>query len=93
MTAAASNLPKSGTVTLTISYGYDIHQITMSGRTYKRFQSGASFEVKGQGFPTEEGVEQDYWTFNSTPHAKIIVECDGGRDVYRGNEFTVDEKS
>lgn len=91
MKAATSNSPKSGTVILTISYGYDVHQITLSGRTYKRFQSGSPFEMKGQGFPTEEGVEQDYWTFNSSPDARIIVECDGGRDVYRGNEFMVEE--
>lgn len=91
MTAHPQKSPKSGSVTLTISYGYDIHQITMSGRTYKRFQNGVTFEMKGQGFPTEEGVEQDYWTFNNSPDARIIVECDGGRDVYRGNEYSAEE--
>lgn len=73
---SAAKLPRSGTVTITISYGYDIHAITLSGRTYKRFQNGSVFEMKGQGFPTEDGTEQDFWTFNSIPDARIIYTVD-----------------
>ena len=95
MTEAATNQPNSGIVTMTASYAYayDLHEIRMSGATYKCFASDAYFEMKGQCFPAEEKDEQDYWTFNSSPDAKIIIVYGGGRDIYSGNIFPVDEQS
>jgi hypothetical protein len=76
---------KTGAVQITISYGYDIHSIVVSRRTFDRIEHGAKIKIKGPGFPTDDGIVQDYWIFNGEP--RIVVYCDDGRDLYRQDSW------
>ncbi len=80
---------KSGSVTITVDYGYDIHSTTFSGRTYKRILSGKPFTIRGQGFSIEGVREQDYWQFNLDDHnaerkGALHVYAEEGREVFTG---------
>jgi hypothetical protein len=79
---------KTATVQIIISYGYDIHSIRVSRRTFSRIERGSQVEIKGQGFPTDEGWSQDYWIFNKGETRELEVYCDDGREVYRGSYAT-----
>jgi hypothetical protein len=78
-------LHKTGAVKITISYGYDIHSIVVSRRTFDRIEHGAKIKIKGQGFPTDDGIVPDHWIFNGEP--RIVVYCDDGRDLYREDSW------
>jgi len=58
---------KTGCIKITVSYGYDIHSIKFSKRTYDRILTGEYVKIKGPKFVCE-GVDgkfpQDYWVFN-----------------------------
>jgi len=81
---------KTGSVTITVDYGYDIHSIIFSGRTYTRIMSGKPVTVKGQGFSWEGISDQDYWQFNVNKQgigeqgALYVYTADGG-EVFIGN--------
>jgi len=81
---------KSGSVTITVDYGYDIHSITFSGRTYRRVCSGKPITVRGQGFHWDGDPDQDYWQFNvnkcgeQDPKA-LYVYTAGGGEIFIGH--------
>jgi len=80
----------SGTVTVTVDYGYDIHSIKISGRTYRRIQGGKALTIKGQGFHWDATPDQDFWQFNTAkaddPDAgAIYVYTLGGGEIFIGN--------
>ena len=72
---------KSGEVTITVDFGYDIHSLTISHRTYMRILKGVSLTLKGQGFYCEGEREQDYWAFNETDPGSLWVYTEEGRDI------------
>jgi hypothetical protein len=80
---------KKGRVTITVSYGYDIHSIEFSGRTYERVCSGKALTLKGQGFHWEGRPDQDFWQFNTNwsgeriPGALYVYTADAG-EIYMG---------
>jgi hypothetical protein len=76
---------KTGTVTLTVDYGYDIHSIVFSGRTFCRIIDRQQLTIKGQSFSCEGEREQDYWQLNVDTIGSVHVYTDEGRDVYIGN--------
>jgi hypothetical protein len=80
---------KTGTVEITVSYGYDIHTIKLSRRTFDRILRGDKVEIEGQGFPTEEGWTQDRWIFTTNERGEVDVRvyCDDSRDVYLGGPW------
>jgi hypothetical protein len=51
---------KAGTVKVTINYGYDIHSIVMSQRSWDRIAKGEAVTMNGQGFFIQ-GVESEDW--------------------------------
>jgi hypothetical protein len=73
---------KSGTMRITISYGYDIHWIELSQKWFSRIQNGKRLEIKGHGFPTCDGYTQDHWVFNHKEPGWVHIWCDDGRDLY-----------
>lgn len=75
---------KSGIVRVTVSYGYDIHSIYFSGRTYARIKAGKPISLKGQGFRWDDVPDQDYWHFNKSSADSIYVNTDGGGDIFKG---------
>ena len=62
---------------------HKIHTIKLSRRTFDRILRGDKVEIKGQGFPTEEGRTQDRCIFTTNERAEIDVRvyCDDSRDV------------
>jgi hypothetical protein len=80
---SASN--KSGSVRVTVDYGYDIHSIEFSGRTYARILAGKALTINGQGFHWDGIPDQDYWHFNAETAGFIYVNTEGGGDIYSGH--------
>jgi hypothetical protein len=78
---------KTGLIKITVSYGYDIHSIEFSKRTYDRILTGQYVKIKGPKFVCE-GVNgkfpQDYWVFNREGTGSIYVYAVDGRDIYIG---------
>jgi hypothetical protein len=53
-------------VTITISYGYDVHSIEIDDITYAAIKSGQKVTLEGQGFTHEEdGRVVDHWERNA----------------------------
>ena len=75
---------KSGTVTVTVDYGYDVHTVELSGRTYTRVLTNQPLTIKGQGFQWEGEPDQDHWHFNEEQPGSILIDTDGGADIYSG---------
>jgi hypothetical protein len=86
---------KSGTVRIVVDYGYDIHDIEFSGRTYNQIMSGKPVVIRGQGFFNEEQTVQDRWEFNLPyPNLEPVmgslrVYCDDSRELYVGQQIMV----
>lgn len=68
-----------------MDYGYDIHAIVISGRTWNRIRKGAPVTLRGQGFHWEGTPDQDRWEFNGTSLGSVHVFTDGGGDIYWGD--------
>jgi hypothetical protein len=77
-------------ITIFISCGYDFHSITVPKSVHQRIKGGQAVKVRGQGFPTDDGVIQDFWLFNHKRHRKVYVYCDDTRDVYEGDDYWVE---
>ncbi len=75
---------KSGAVTITVDYGYDIHSIRFSRRTYDRIKAGKPVTIKGQGFHWEGEFDQDEWCFNVDGPKAVTVTTYGGGTVFDG---------
>jgi hypothetical protein len=79
---------KTGSVTISVDYSYDVHEITFSGRTYDRVCSGKPIIINGQGFHWDGEPAQDYWAFNGgygkNDPGRIGVSTEGGGDIYNG---------
>lgn len=79
-------------VTLTISYGYDIHSIEVDEVTYAAIKSGLKVTLEGQGFASEEeGVVTDHWVFNDPP-GDIYFWLDN-RAEFRAKDSWVEDSS
>ena len=71
---------KTGLVTVTVDYGYDLHSIQFSKRTYDRIKRGNVVTIRGQGFHREGVIEADYWVFNSVEVGAVDVDT-----IYSGH--------
>lgn len=69
-------------IKITISYGYDIHNLELSGSDYEKIKDGETLDIEGQGFSIEGEVSQDTWHFNA---GNIDVSCENGFEVFHGN--------
>jgi hypothetical protein len=74
-----------------ISSGYDVHSIVVPQSVHNRIKAGQAVKVPGQGFPTDDGLIQDFWLFNHKQHGKVYVYCDDTRDVYDGDDYWVED--
>lgn len=74
----------SGEVKITVDYGYDIHSLLISGRTWNRIRRGIAIEVRGQGFFCEGQREEDSWYFHRSSRESVEISTDSGRDIYLG---------
>lgn len=74
----------TGRVTITVDYGYDVHTLIISGRTFDRVKSGKPLEVKGQGFDSEGERLQDYWAFNTRERGSLEVTYEGAGEIFIG---------
>ena len=68
-------------IKITISYGYDIHSLTVSENEFEDINNGGSIEFKGQGFSIEGEVVQDTWYF---ANKKLRIACENGFEVFEG---------
>lgn len=76
-----TTLYKSGSVTISVNYGYDIHRVTFSGKTYNQINRGIPVTIKGQGFDWEGEPDQDYWEFNRAP-CSLDIYTESGGEIY-----------
>lgn len=93
---------KTGTVSLSVDYGYDVHSIEFSGRTFRRIRAGKPVTIQGEGFSWEGEHDQDYWQFNRDRSGEeapgsLYIHTRGGGEVYIGRlddpEVVVDVRS
>jgi hypothetical protein len=75
----------TGSATVTVNYGYDIHSIECSGRTLRQILKGRAVTLRGQGFWWDGQPDQDYWTFNEVEPGSLYVHTEGGGVVFDGN--------
>jgi hypothetical protein len=68
-------------IKITISYGYDIHNLELSENDYEKIKDGETLEIEGQGFSIEGDVIQDTWHFNA---GRIDISCENGFQVFQG---------
>ena len=80
-------------VTIHISYGYDVHSIVLPKPVCEKIQAGEAVELQGQGFMTDDGLTQDFWLFNHKQHGRVYVHCDDTRDVYDGDDYWEEDDS
>ena len=76
---------KTGTICITVDYGYDIHNIIFSGRTYNHILAGKTLTINGQGFPVDGFTEQDIWIFNEEHPGSLSIITVEHRDVFSGD--------
>lgn len=76
---------RGGTARITVDYGYDLHSLMLSRRTFRRIQAGAVLTLRGQGFFVEGVKEADSWIFNATSPGSIRVETEEGREIFDGS--------
>lgn len=76
---------KTGTVILTIDYGYDIHSLRMSKRSYERISAGEPTTIRGQGFRWEGTTDRDLWIFNREQAGALYVTTASGGDIFIGH--------
>lgn len=73
---------EQATLTVTINYGYDLHNIVISKEDYQAFIDGQTRSVTGQGFFHEEYGEQvDYWLFNGKT-GQISFSLENGAEFF-----------
>ena len=68
-----------------VDYGYDIHELRLSGRTYSRITAGKAITKKGQGFSWDGRPDQDYWDFNLDSPGSLHVHTADRGEIYEGN--------
>jgi hypothetical protein len=75
---------------ISISYGYDIHSITITDDQLKSIKEGYEIEIDGQGFMHEEdGLTSDHWVFNRSP-GEIMFWLDNGAEFYSQSSWIED---
>jgi hypothetical protein len=76
---------KTGSVTITVDYGYDIHSVTFSRQNYDRIAAGKKVAIKGQGFYLDGLRVQDFWVFNRDEPGSLYVGYEDAGEIYIGN--------
>jgi proline racemase len=76
---------KAGTVKVTINYGYDIHSIVMSQRSWDRIAKGEAVTMNGQGFFIQGVESEDVWTYNSPEAGALSVDAEDGHQIFIGH--------
>jgi hypothetical protein len=72
------------TYQITISYGYDIHELKVSQADLKKIQAGNSIRISGQGFSVEGNWIQDTWCFSCAGLNSLEVEGEDGFQIFAG---------
>lgn len=76
---------KSGTIMVAVDYGYDVHSLIFSRRTYERILKGSAITIKGQGFHWDAEFDQDYWAFNESALGSLYIYTAGGGEIFKGS--------
>jgi hypothetical protein len=71
---------KSGSVRISVEWGYDTHDIVLTQRNWTHVKRGGKLRIRTRGF-SEDGPQWEYWNFDSGLAGKLIVEYgeDGGQ--------------
>jgi hypothetical protein len=60
--------------TITVTWGYELHSITLTTRNWRKVKAGKLLRVRGRGYSCCEGRFRDYWAFNEREAGSLLVE-------------------
>ncbi|MHC2582667.1 hypothetical protein ACVI1J_005158 [Bradyrhizobium diazoefficiens] len=70
---------RPGAARITVEWGYDLHEITLTPRNWSRVKRGGKLRIRSRGF-SEDGPQWEYWSFAGGLDGDLSVEYgeDGG---------------
>ena len=71
--------------TISVDYGYDTHQISISAAEWKRICAGKPVQLAGHGFNCEGDAMKDSWEINVGRPGGIRVGYGVGGEIYDGS--------
>lgn len=78
----------SAGATITVSWGYEPHSITLTQRNWSEILSGKPLRIRGTGYHYEGEFFWDYWHFGGGREGSLRV--DYGEDGATGFDGTLD---
>ena len=69
-------------IRVTVDHDYDQHSLLVEESAFAQIQAGMPVTLKGQGFPVDGVMEQDWRVFNRGIVGVVHVTTDEGRDVF-----------
>lgn len=78
----------SGFATLTVLSRSGVFRLTICDKDLGLVRDGAEFSIADNMRDYGSSAERLFWTFNSSPEARIIIRSDKGALVYQGNEVS-----
>jgi hypothetical protein len=66
--------------TVTVTWGYELHSITLTSKNWAKVKSGKALRLRGKGYRYEGEFFWDYWSFGGGLDETLLVEYgdDGG---------------
>lgn len=78
-------LYRTGSIRVVVDYGYDVHEVEFSKRTYNRIVTGKIVTLRGSGFSWEGERDQDFWAFNFREQGSLDVYTGNGGEIFAGH--------
>jgi hypothetical protein len=81
--------------TITVTWGYEPHSITLSPRDWAKVKAGEELDIDGKGYHYEGEFFWDYWHFGGGLQGELVVNY--GNDSAQGfvgklNDARIDER-
>ena len=70
--------------TISVSWSYEQHSITLTARNWRRILSGKSLHIRGKGYSYEGEFFWDYWNFDGNLEGPLTVTYGGGGVGFNG---------
>lgn len=73
-----------GGYSITVDYGYDIHNISVHPTEWRRICAGEAVSMPGHGFHCEGEKLKDIWNFNCAKMGSISVDAEDAATIFDG---------
>ena len=69
--------PRNGSATISVTWGYDQHSITLTPRNWARVKKGQPLSIRGKGYYYEGEFFWDGWDFEGGLDGELSVSYGG----------------